>query len=88
LRVSDRYLMSLTFAYMLTTVSLSAYGENRLDLYVSLYILEYFLLTLAHLPFNPRTRKILNAIGCLLFIAFIIIIGSKVIEILSGASLW
>jgi len=88
MRLSDRYLISLTLAYALTTVSLSSYDENRLDLYVSLYILEYFLLTLAHLPFNPKTAKTLHAIGYVLFVLFIIIIGHKVIEILFGTSLW
>ena len=88
MRISERYLILLTVAFALTTVSLSAYGENRLDLYVSLYILEYFVLTLLHSPFNPRVRKFLDAVGYALFAIFIIIVASKVMEILLGAGLF
>lgn len=88
MRVSDRYVISLTLAYMLTTVSLSAYGENRLDLYVSLYILEYFVFTLLHAPFNPRSRKVLDMVGYVFFALFITIVASRVMEILFGAGLW
>jgi hypothetical protein len=69
---------------MLTTVTLSTYGPSGLDLYVSLYILEYFILTLLHSPFNPRARKIIDVTGYVLFATFLIIVALKVLEILIG----
>ena len=72
---------------MLTTTALSTYGQNSLDLYVSLYILEYFVLTLLHSPFNPRTQKIIDITGYVLFAIFIIIVTLKVLEILVGVRL-
>jgi membrane-associated protease RseP (regulator of RpoE activity) len=72
---------------MLTTAVFSVYGENRLDLYVSVYILEYFILTLLHSPFNPRTQKIIDITGYVLFAIFIIIVTLKVLEILVGVRL-
>jgi len=87
LRVSERYIISLTFAYMLTTVALSAYGPSGLDLYVSLYIVEYFILTLLHSPFNPRAQKIISITSYVLFAVFLIIVALKVLEILIGVTL-
>ena len=86
LKIPERYLISLTLAYVSTTVSLSFYSESRLDLYVSLFILEYFILTLLHSPLNPRTQKTVNVIGYALFTVFILIVAMKVLEILLGAS--
>jgi len=83
-RLSERYLICLATAYAITTAVLSAFGENRLDLYVSLYILEYFVITLLHSPLNPRSQKILNALGYTLFAIFMVIVALKVLEILFG----
>lgn len=87
MRVFERYLTSLTFAYALTTVILSAYGESRLDLYICLYILEYFVLTLLHSPLNPKSQKLIDITGLVLFAIFAFIVAVKVIEILYGAIL-
>jgi len=87
LRVYERYIISLTLAYMLTTVALSTYQEIRLDLYVSLYIVEYFILTLMHSPLNPRVQRIIDLTGYVLFTVFIFIVVMKVLEILIGARL-
>jgi membrane-associated protease RseP (regulator of RpoE activity) len=72
---------------MVTTAALSAFNESRLDLYVSLYILEYFVATLLHSPLNPRSQKVLNALGYALFAVFMAIVALKVLEILFGLRL-
>jgi membrane-associated protease RseP (regulator of RpoE activity) len=72
---------------MLTTSALSALGESRLDLYISVYILEYFVITLLHSPLNPRTQRVLNVFGYGLFAVFMIIVALKVLEILLGLRL-
>jgi membrane-associated protease RseP (regulator of RpoE activity) len=87
LRLAERYLISLATVYMVTTAALSAFNESRLDLYVSLYILEYFVATLLHSPLNPRAQKVLNALGYALFAVFMAIVALKVLEILFGLRL-
>jgi hypothetical protein len=59
---------------------------SGLDLYVSLFIVEYFILTLLHSPFNSRVQRPINVIGYGLFGLFIVIVALKVLEILVGAS--
>jgi len=85
LRVFERYLLSLSLTYSLTTVLLSFYAASTLDLYVSVYIVEYFILTLLNSPLKPQTQKVTNILGYILFAVFIVIVALKVLEIL-GAS--
>jgi len=85
LRVPERYLLSLTVTYSLTTVLLSFYTASTLDLYVSVYIVEYFILTLLNSPLKQQTQKVTNGVGYVLFAVFIFIVALKVLEIL-GAS--
>ena len=86
MRVPERYLLSLTITYAVTTVLLSLYSGNSLDLYVSVYIVEYFILTLLNSPLKPKTQRITNFIGYGLFGVFMFIVALKIVEIL-GASL-
>lgn len=66
---------------MITTMALAFLNQNQLDLYVSVYIVEYFILTLLHSPFKAKTQKITNVIGYGLFAVFILIVAIKVLEI-------
>ena len=84
MRVPERYLLSLTITYSLTTVLLSFYAASTLDLYVSVYIVEYFILTLLNSPLKPQTQKVTNGLGYVLFGVFILIVGLKVLEILGA----
>ncbi len=81
LRKLERYLTSVAVTYMFTTVALSFLSVNNLDLYVSLYILEYFTLTLLHSPLQPKTQKTLNLLSYALFAVFLVIFMLKVLEI-------
>lgn len=85
MRTPERYLISLTLTYAFTTVALTFLNANQLDLFISVYIVEYFILTLLHAPFKPKIQKTLNLMGYLLFAVFIVIVALKVMEILFGA---
>lgn len=71
---------------MATTFALSFYAASTLDLFVSLFIIEYFILTLLHSPFSARTQKVVNMIGYALFSVFILIVALKVLQILVGVN--
>jgi len=83
-RIYNRYILWLTALFMLTTVILSAYGQKRLDIYFSVYLIEYLVLTLLYVYLNPRARRVLNAVGYVLFLGFMFIVVTKVLEILLG----
>jgi hypothetical protein len=61
-----------------TVAVFSGLGERRLDLYVSMYTLEYFV---AKAILRPR-RRFFDVLGLVLFITFSAIVSSKVWEIL------
>lgn len=78
--------MSLTATYALTTFGLSLYNTSTIDLFVSVYIVEYFIITLLHSPLKSKSQKITNIISYGLFAIFIFIVSLKVLQII-GASL-
>ncbi len=84
MRLNERYLLSTGAAYAITTLVLSLFNETRLDLYVSLYIIEYFIMTLLHSPLKPKTNRVLDLTGYALFAVFLVIVASRVTEILFG----
>jgi hypothetical protein len=74
----------LALVFGLTSFALSFYPASGLDLYVSLYIVEFFVLTLLHSPFKARVQRIINFMGYGLLGVFVAIVSLKVLEILVG----
>lgn len=64
---------------MVTVVSLAALGEARLEVYVSLFTVEYFACSAL---FRPRRKISSDVIGATLFLVFCYIVALKVWEIL------
>ena len=62
----------------LTVPILGALGETRLDAYVSIFTLEYFIATAI---LRPR-RRIKDILALILLIIFFFIVGVRVAEIL------
>jgi len=63
---------------ILTVPILGALGETRLDAYVSMFTLEYFIATAI---LRPR-RRIKDILALILLIIFFFIVGVRVAEIL------
>jgi hypothetical protein len=85
-RTPERYVLSLAVTYAITNLVLAVYNTG-LDLYVSVFIVEYFILTLLNSPLYPKVQKITDLFGYALFGVFIVIVALKVLDILGGASL-
>ncbi|MFQ5873369.1 MAG: hypothetical protein ACE5JL_06170 [Dehalococcoidia bacterium] len=80
----DRYIVSLALLLTLTTVILAAYGESRLDLYFTVYLIEALVLVELYVYFSPRARRGLNVVSAILLAGFIVIVVLAVAEILIG----
>lgn len=85
MRTQDRYLLSLAITYAVTNFLL-ALNSASLDLYVSVFIVEFFVLTLLNSPLYPMAQKVTSLIGYVLFGVFILIVALKVLEILGGVT--
>ena len=82
MRIYNIYILLLAIIVMLTTVILSVAGQVSLDLYFSIYLIEYLVLTLLFIHFNPRARRAVNFTGYLLFGGFVIIVAGKALDVI------
>jgi uncharacterized membrane protein YhdT len=80
--VYDRYLATLALLFTATTVLLAAYSQHPLDLYFSLYLIEYLAVTLVFAYLHPEARRLLSFLGYFLFAGFVVIVAMKVFQIL------
>ena len=80
MRLYNRYLSILGLSYVATTVILASYSQNSLDLYFSVFLIEYLVVTLVFAGLNPKARRILTSLGFILFGFFLAIVVMKVIQ--------
>lgn len=81
----NRYLLTLAVLFSLSTTILAAYGQDKLDAYFTVYVIEYLVATLLFVYLDARARRLLDAMGYVLFGGFLVIVALKVAEILRGA---
>ncbi len=82
MRIYDIYIYSLALFLTLTTVILAAFGESRLDVYFTAYLIETLVLTELYIHLNPRARRGLSVVSVILFAGFIGIITLAIPRIL------
>ena len=81
MNLKDRLFNVLLAAFYAATVpSLAALGEERFDVYFSLFTLEYFVL---YGLLRPR-RRLREVLGPLLFAVFAYFVAVRVMEVLGG----
>ncbi|RLE03180.1 MAG: hypothetical protein DRI99_05200 [Candidatus Aminicenantes bacterium] len=81
MRKETLFLITYALLMMITVPSLAALNENRLDVYISLFILEYFV---ANSIFRPRYRTKHDFLALILFTIFLYIVANRILEILLG----
>ncbi|MDP2948055.1 MAG: hypothetical protein Q8P22_00765 [Chloroflexota bacterium] len=78
----NRYVATLAVLFTSTTVVLAVYNQQRLDLYFSLYLIEYLASTLLFVYLKPRARRLLNMMGYVLFGGFTVVVAMRMGQIL------
>ena len=84
MRTYNKYIVSLALSACLINTLLAFFGQNDLGIYFAINIIAYLVITLLYVYLNPRARRALNTAGVVLFGGFMVIVVTKVIEILSG----
>ncbi len=81
--MSKNHLFNILLALfiVITIPSLLALGESRVDVYVSLFTLEYFILVSV---LRPRRITGKDYLGIALFMIFIVIVAYRVMQVLSS----
>jgi hypothetical protein len=82
MRIYNRYLLVLAAAFTLSTTLLAAYGQDKLDAYLTAYVIEYLVVTLLFVYLDSHTRRLLDGLGYVLFGGFLAIVFFKVLAIL------
>lgn len=74
-------ILTVALSLLLTTVILTVIGQNSLDVYYTIYILEAFIITELYVFFNTKTRRGLTFVSIILFGGFVSVPGLQAIKI-------
>ena len=82
MKIYNSYILIVAILLLLTTVILVATGQNSLDIYYTVYIIEALIVTQLYVYFNAKARRGLNMVSTMLFAGFLVIVSLQVIRIL------
>ena len=82
MKIYNSYILIITPLLLLTTVILTAIGENSLEVYYAIYIIEALVVTELYVYFNTRVRRGLNLVSAVLFGGFLLVISLEIIKAL------
>jgi len=82
-RLYNRYILTVALILLLTTVILIAFGQNALDIYLTVYIIEALLITELFVYINKKARRGLAYVSTILFGGFIVTLCFQIIRILA-----
>lgn len=83
MKIYNSYILITALLLLLTTVILIATGQNSLDIYFTIYVLEALITTELYVYFNTKARRGLNFVSTILFGGFLFIVCLQVIKILT-----
>ena len=83
MKIYNRYILTVAFLLLLTTIILIASGQNSLDIYYTVYVIEALIITELYVYFNKRARRGLTLVSTMLFGGFAIALCLQVIKILA-----
>jgi hypothetical protein len=82
-KIYNSYILIIAVLLLLTTVILVAMGQNSLDIYYSVYIIEALIVTELYVYFNAKARRGLTMVSTILFGGFLVIVSLQVIKIVA-----
>ena len=82
MKIYNIYILIIAILLLLTTVILVALGQNSLDIYYTIYLLETLIVTELYVYFNAKSRRGLNQVTYLLLGGFLGIMALRVINIM------
>jgi len=83
LRLYNRYILTVALILLLSTVIMIGLGQDALDIYFTVYIIEALLVTEVYVYFNNKARRGLSYVSTILFGGFIITLCLQIVRILA-----
>ena len=81
--IYNRYILTVSLFLLLTTILLVALGQNSLDVYLTLYVIEALIITELYVHINNKARRGLSYVSVLLFGGFAVVLCLQIIKILT-----
>ena len=83
MKIYNRYILTVALIILLTTVILIATGQNSLDIYFTVYVIEALITTELYAYFNNKARRGLTVVSTIMFGGFLIALCLQVLKILA-----
>ena len=83
MRMYNHYVLTIALLLLLTTVILINTGQNSLNTYYTIFVIEALVVTELYVYFNSKARRGLNVVSTMLFGGFAIALCVQVIKILA-----
>ena len=83
MKIYNNYILIIAVLLLLTTVILVATGQNSLDIYYTVYIIEALIVTELYVYFNAKARRGLSLVSTILFGSFLVIVSLQVIKLVA-----
>lgn len=83
MKIYNNYILIIALLLLLTTIILIATGQNSLDIYYTIYIIEALVVTELYVYFNAKARRGLNLVSAVLFGGFLLVVSLGVVKILA-----
>ncbi len=81
--IYNRYILTTALILLLTTVVLAATGQDAIDVYYTVYVLEALVVTELYVRLNAKARRSLGLASTMLAGGFAIIIVLQLIRLLT-----
>lgn len=82
MKIFNSYILIVAALLLLTTVILAVMGQEALDVYYTIYIIEALVVTELYVFFNSKARRGLSLVSAILFGGFLFVVSLEVIKIL------
>jgi hypothetical protein len=82
--ITDRYVLALALVLLGTSVVFAWTGETRLNLLISVYVIETLAVNQIFVWLSERARRALRVVERVLVLCFAVVVVSEVVRILSG----
>jgi len=84
LTITDRYVITLSALLLGTSVVFAWSGETRVNLFISVYIIETLAVNQVFVWLSEQARSALRVVERILVACFVVVLVTEVVRILTG----
>lgn len=82
MRIYNRYLLLLVLTSCLIDIILAFTGQTDIEVYFTILVIAFLIITMLFVYFSPKTRKALSLISIVFLSGFMVIVALKIIEVM------